>query len=135
MGLRSRKPDPDVIRITGAPHNPREDIDRRQSRYLDRSGFVRHRVVLLLGLHAVVAVGIFLGRWSRLNSWEPVVSPGATAREILDAFAWSAAPALILTLFVVTAAGHFVTKAVVEAAWTSLRSALVRGGVVRDHVA
>lgn len=34
MGLLSRKTDPDVIRITGAPHNPRDDIDRRQSRYL-----------------------------------------------------------------------------------------------------
>lgn len=34
MGLRGRKPEPDVVRITGAPHNPREDIDRRQSRYL-----------------------------------------------------------------------------------------------------
>lgn len=34
MGLLSRKADPDVIRITGAPHNPSEDIDRRQSRYL-----------------------------------------------------------------------------------------------------
>lgn len=34
MGLLSRKPDPDVVRITGVPHNPREDIDRRQSRYL-----------------------------------------------------------------------------------------------------
>lgn len=104
-------------------------------RYLDRIGFIRHRVTVLLALHAVVAVGIFLGRWSRLNSWEPVVSPGATAGRILDAFAWSAAPVLVLALFVVTAVGHFVTKAVAEAAWSGARSVLVRGGVVRDHVA
>ncbi|MCX6396099.1 MAG: DUF3099 domain-containing protein [Propionibacteriales bacterium] len=35
MGRWSKKAEPDdVIRITGAPHNPREDIDRRQARYL-----------------------------------------------------------------------------------------------------
>lgn len=34
MKLRSRRPDPDVIRITAAPHNASEDISRRQSRYL-----------------------------------------------------------------------------------------------------
>ena len=34
MGLRRRKPEPDVIRITAAPHNPSEDISRRQARYL-----------------------------------------------------------------------------------------------------
>ena len=27
---------------------------------------------VVVGLHVLVAVGVFLGRWSRLNSWEPV---------------------------------------------------------------
>lgn len=103
-------------------------------RYLDRVGLDRYRGQLLLGLHALVAVGIFLGRWSRLNSWEPVVSPGATAERIFEAFASSSAPVLIFTLFLVTAIGHFVTKAVLEAAWAWLRSALVRRGFVGEHV-
>jgi hypothetical protein len=34
---------------------------------------------------------------------------------------WSWAPVLILATFVVTAMGHFMTKAVVEAAWTTAR--------------
>jgi hypothetical protein len=34
MGLLSRKSDDDVVRITAAPHNPNQDIDRRQGRYL-----------------------------------------------------------------------------------------------------
>ncbi|MCZ4499860.1 MAG: hypothetical protein JWQ74_2413 [Marmoricola sp.] len=34
MGLRKRKEDPDVVRITAAPHNPGQDIDHRQARYL-----------------------------------------------------------------------------------------------------
>jgi hypothetical protein len=34
VGLRKRVPEPDVVRITAAPHNPGEDIDHRQRRYL-----------------------------------------------------------------------------------------------------
>lgn len=34
MRLRSRKSEPDVIRITAAPHNASDDISRRQSRYV-----------------------------------------------------------------------------------------------------
>lgn len=98
--------------------------------YLDRTGFRSRRLAIMLGLHGLVAVGVFLGRWSRLNSWEPVVQPKDAFERVLTAFTWSAAPALILTLFLVTAVGHFVTKAVLEAAWGSLRSA-----AVRDHVA
>lgn len=98
--------------------------------YLDRVGLGSRRPALMLGLHGIVAVGVFLGRWSRLNSWEPVVRPTDALDRVLTAFTWSAAPVLIATLFVVTAVGHFMTKAVIETAWGSLRSA-----VVRDHVA
>ncbi|MFL6157196.1 MAG: DUF3099 domain-containing protein [Marmoricola sp.] len=34
MGLLRRRTEPDVVRITAAPHNPGADIDRRQTRYL-----------------------------------------------------------------------------------------------------
>jgi hypothetical protein len=34
MGLLGKKSEPDVVRITAAPHNPDQDIDRRQGRYL-----------------------------------------------------------------------------------------------------
>jgi hypothetical protein len=34
MGLLGRKQDSDVVRITAAPHNPNQDIDRRQGRYI-----------------------------------------------------------------------------------------------------
>lgn len=91
--------------------------------YLDRVGLAARRPRIILGLHALVAVGIFLGRWSRLNSWEPVVGPEATLHRVVDALSWTAAPVLIATLFVVTAAGHFVTRAVVEAAWATLTRA------------
>jgi hypothetical protein len=31
---KKRDPEPDVVRITAAPHNPGQDIDHRQRRYL-----------------------------------------------------------------------------------------------------
>lgn len=94
--------------------------------YLDRFGLGRFRPAAFLGLHALVAVGIFLGRWSRLNSWEPVVEPRGTLERVLMALTWSAAPVLIVTLFVVTALGHFVTRAVLEALWGSVQRARLR---------
>ena len=65
----------------------------------------------------MVAVGIFLGRWSRLNSWEPVVHPRDALERTLLALTWTDAPLLIAAMFAVTAVGHFVTRAVVETAW------------------
>jgi len=98
-------------------------------RYLELVGLARRRPAITLGLHALVAVGIFLGRWSRLNSWEPVVQPKDAFERVFLAFTWTAAPVLILTLFLVTAIGHFVTKAVAEAAWGSLVRLADRLGV------
>jgi uncharacterized membrane protein len=99
-------------------------------RYLTHHGLGRYRTPVTLGLHAVVAVGIFLGRWSRLNSWEPVVHPRDALERTLLALTWADAPLLIAVMFVVTAAGHFVTRAVVETAWagrSTLRPRLSRG--------
>jgi uncharacterized membrane protein len=74
-----------------------------------------------------VAVGIFLGRWSRLNSWEPVVNPRDAVERVLLALSWSDAPLLVAAVFVVTAVGHFVTRAVVETAWAEVLGRLRPG--------
>jgi uncharacterized membrane protein len=95
-------------------------------RYLDGIGRSRWRVPVTFGLHLPCAIGVFLGRWVRLNSWEPVVQPRGTFDRILLSLTWSWAPAAIMVLFLVTAAGHFVTKAVIEAAVADLRRALLR---------
>ncbi len=89
-------------------------------RYLVHHGQRARVPAVVLGLHLVVAVGIFLGRWSRLNSWEPVVHPRDALERVLLALSWSDAPLLIAGVFVVTAVGHFVTRAVVETAWVEL---------------
>ena len=99
-------------------------------RYLVHHGLRARVPAVVLGLHLVVAVGIFLGRWSRLNSWEPVVHPRDALERVLLALSWSDAPVLIAGVFVVTAVGHFVTRAVVETAWAELVDRLRPGGPV-----
>ncbi len=94
-------------------------------RFLVGSGLSRWRIPALIGLHLLCAIGIFLGRWVRLNSWEPVVQPRTSLDRILLAFSWSWAPAAIAVLFVVTGLGHFVTKAVVEDTIDTTRRAIV----------
>jgi len=93
--------------------------------YLAHHGLNRYRTPVTLGLHAVVAVGIFLGRWSRLNSWEPVVHPRDALERTLLALTWADAPLLIAAVFVVTAVGHFVTRSVAETAWRGVQNAAV----------
>ena len=89
-------------------------------RYLVRHGQAARVSSVVLGLHLLVAVGVFLGRWTRLNSWEPVVHPRDAFERMLLALTWADAPALLAATFVVTALGHFVTRAVVETAWAEL---------------
>jgi uncharacterized membrane protein len=87
------------------------------SRYLDRRGQGTWRGVVFVGIHALCAVGVYLGRHARLNSWEPVVEPHGTLERIVLTLSWRWAPLFVLATFVVTWAGHFVTKAVAEAVW------------------
>jgi uncharacterized membrane protein len=95
-------------------------------RYLVHHGLGRYCTPVTVGLHALVAVGIFLGRWSRLNSWEPVVDPRGAVERTLLALTWTDAPLLIAAMFLVTAVGHFVTRAVVETAWRGARDVTSR---------
>lgn len=90
-------------------------------RFLTRTGLGRYRPAVTMAAHGACAVGVFLGRWARLNSWEPVVEPEGTLDRIVLVLSWSWAPVLIFAVFVVTALGHFVTKAIIEAAWDALR--------------
>jgi uncharacterized membrane protein len=88
--------------------------------YLDRLGWGRWRGSTFVALHAVCAVGVYLGRHIRLNSWEPVVQPRDTLERVVLGLSWRWAPFFIAATFLVTWAGHFVTKAVVEAAWQTV---------------
>ncbi|MBL1076569.1 DUF1361 domain-containing protein [Nocardia sp. 2] len=90
-------------------------------RFLERVGFGAWRPVATIAVHFLCAIGVFLGRWVRLNSWEPVVQPRGTLERMVLALTWEWAPLLIAAVFTATAVGHFVTRAVVETGVQSLR--------------
>jgi uncharacterized membrane protein len=60
--------------------------------YLGRVGLEAWQLRVTVGLHALCAVGIFLGRWARLNSWEPVVDPQGALERIVLQLTWNWAP-------------------------------------------
>ncbi|WP_067691536.1 DUF1361 domain-containing protein [Nocardia jejuensis] len=98
-------------------------------RFLEARELSAWRAPVTLTIHLLCAVGVFLGRWVRLNSWEPVVEPRGTFERMVLALTWEWAPVLIGAMFVATALGHFVTRAVVEATVASMR----RGARVTRH--
>ncbi|WP_067545213.1 DUF1361 domain-containing protein [Nocardia crassostreae] len=90
-------------------------------RFLERSGLSAWRLPVTIAVHFLCAIGVFLGRWVRPNSWEPVVEPRGTVERVLLALTWEYAPILIAVMFIATALGHFVTRAVVETGVASAR--------------
>ncbi|MBF6065137.1 DUF1361 domain-containing protein [Nocardia terpenica] len=92
-------------------------------RYLDATGRSPWKIPAILTCHLLCAVGIFLGRWARLNSWEPVVQPRGAIDRILLALTWEHTALAIAVLFVTTAVGHFMTKAIAEATVATTRRA------------
>ncbi|MGX1807086.1 DUF1361 domain-containing protein [Nocardia sp. NPDC055321] len=90
-------------------------------RFLEQRGLGSWRTPATLTVHLLCAVGVFLGRWVRLNSWEPVVEPVGTLERMVLALTWEWAPILITAVFAATALGHFVTRAIVEAGAVSVR--------------
>lgn len=90
-------------------------------RFLTARGLGVWRFPARLTVHLLCAVGVFLGRWVRLNSWEPVVQPRGAIDRMLLALSWHWAPVVITAMFVATAVGHFVTRAVIESGVDAVR--------------
>ena len=74
----------------------------------------------MIGLHGLCAIGVFLGRHARLNSWEPVVEPHDTLQRMVLTLSWRWAPAAVAATFLVTWLGHFITRAIIETAHQTL---------------
>jgi uncharacterized membrane protein len=92
--------------------------------YLDRAGLASRRAAIEVGVHAVTAVGVVLGRFARLNSWEPVTEPHTTLERIVLTLTARWAVVAVLGMFAVTWLAHAVMRSVVEAAWRRGPSAL-----------
>jgi uncharacterized membrane protein len=74
-------------------------------RYLQRIGLARWVVPVEVGLHALCAVGVHLGRFERLNTWDVLTRPALIGRGI----AGMSGPLLVLA-FLSIALGYLVMK-------------------------
>ncbi|TDC49292.1 DUF1361 domain-containing protein [Actinomadura sp. KC345] len=89
--------------------------------HLTRLGLDAWRFPATVAAHGLCAIGVFLGRWARLNSWEPVIDPHGTLERIFIHLTWTWAPVLILATFLVTWVCHFMTRAIAEATFETTR--------------
>jgi uncharacterized membrane protein len=71
-----------------------------------------------IGLHALCALGVLLGRVARLNSWDTVTEPQSTVGRALDTLTWRASPVVLVVLFVVIWLGHAITRVLATSAAT-----------------
>jgi uncharacterized membrane protein len=85
-------------------------------RYLARIGLAGRRASIELGVHALAAVGVVLGRFARLNSWEPVTEPHTALERVVLTLSARWAVVATAVLFVVIYVAHGMTRAVVVAA-------------------
>lgn len=81
------------------------------------------RWVVELAVHALCAVGIVLGRISRLNSWDTVLQPAGTLERAFATLTWRGAPLAFLAVFVAVACTHLVLRTLVVAAADAARDA------------
>ncbi len=54
------------------------------TRYLQRIGKSDYITIVELSIHALCAIGIYLGRFLRFNSWDLIFQPDDVARSIVD---------------------------------------------------
>lgn len=53
-------------------------------RYLDRLGWKQNRWIAELTIHALCAIGIYLGRFYRFNSWDIITNPDVLMQSMVD---------------------------------------------------
>jgi uncharacterized membrane protein len=81
-----------------------------QSRYLILKGQSRWVNLSELLTHMLCAVGIFLGRFLRLNSWDLVTSPRDVIRSVLNTLTTRQPILVILVTFLIITVLYWITK-------------------------
>ena len=99
-------------------------------RYLARHGLARLFLPIELCLHFLSALGIFLGRRLRLNSWDMLRDPSRVFDETLDAFDVQSTATFIVVVFFVLLTLYrilaFLDECIVIG-WTQRRAGAYRG--------
>jgi uncharacterized membrane protein len=76
------------------------------------------RWVVEWSVHALCALGIVLGRITRLNSWDTVTTPRWTAERIFNTLTWRGAPFAFVATFVAVLVTATVVRVLARAAWS-----------------
>lgn len=78
--------------------------------YLRKQGQARWVLIAELGLHALCAIGIYLGRFPRFNSWDIVTGPGRLLGYVASLFMQPQPLAVMLVTFVGIAVIYWLLK-------------------------
>ena len=81
-----------------------------QSHYLKRIGAAHYILLAELITHALSAIGVFLGRFRRYNSWDFVTDPGNIVLSALDDLTSKRPLAVIIASFIVLTGLYWIAK-------------------------
>jgi uncharacterized membrane protein len=78
--------------------------------YVEKAGQKKYIWAVELSAHALCAVGVYLGRFERLNSWDFVTQPDNIAYSILDNFGDRSEIAIIFITFIFITLIYYLMK-------------------------
>jgi uncharacterized membrane protein len=90
------------------------DALRRLRRHVTAQGWLRRPWTVELGVHAATAVGIYLGRIHRFNSWDVARQPFALLDTLAAGFTRPAAIAGIAVAFAALTIGQAITNPILD---------------------
>lgn len=94
--------------------------------YLHRQGVSKYIFWVELMTHALCAIGVYLGRFKRLNSWDLVTQPDDVVRSIINDLTSKRPVLVIIATFIILTLLYWLMKQITLA--LLLRISLKRGG-------
>lgn len=89
--------------------------------YLERSRFYSSRFYFLLTIHFLSAVGIFLGRFLRFNSWDFVTQPHSIFHSVIDYLDSKPALLIVMVTFLILTTIYALMKEINWGLWLRLK--------------
>jgi uncharacterized membrane protein len=90
--------------------------------YLRQNGLARYILPMELGIHALSAIGIYLGRFLRFNSWDLITRLHSVTNSVVDGLTSTEALLAMMVTFFVLAGLHALVKPLNLAMFAYLKS-------------